>query len=295
MQTIKDILEEHRVPHVGADHKHGREGWVQVDCPWCGTGTGKYHLGISLFNGAAACWRCGRKNTAAVISKIAGIPQGVARKRIDGATMEAAPVRHTGTLRLPAGRGPLGPAHNAYLAKRGFSPALVADMWGVEGLGHAGKKPGGGPLKWRLFIPIYHFGEIISWTTRAVGRDRQRYMSAGMEDEALPHKQILYGADYASHAIIIHEGPLDVWAVGPGAVATCGTGFTEAQLLAMSMYAVRVVCFDNEPEAQRRARELANALSVYPGTTHNVQLETGSDPAEAEAAEIDELRATFLE
>jgi DNA primase len=176
-----------------------------------------------------------------------------------------------------------------YLTQRGLNADNMKTLWGVQGIGHAPR------LRWRLFIPIHHHGEIVSWTTRAINpRERQRYISAGASEEAIPHKTLLYGADYARHAIIIHEGPIDVWATGPGAVATCGTAYTEAQLKTMSHYPIRVVCFDADADAQARARVLANALSVYPGSTHNVRLETGKDTAEADWGEVQELRETFL-
>ena len=277
------------MPHVGADHKHGRPGWVQVDCPWCGT-HGKYHLGISLSTGASACWVCGKHNTAKAIALITGRPQGRIREMLDGAAMAEPEVRRTGTLAVPAGVGPLGPGHRTYLRRRGFDADQVAELWGVGGIGNAAR------LRWRLYVPIRHHNETVSWTTRSIKpRETQRWVSAGYEEEAMHHKDILYGADYAGHGIVIHEGPTDVWATGPGAVATCGTGFTEAQLLAMSKYPVRAVCFDNGAAAQRRARELADMLAGFPGTTHNVVLETGDDPADADPAEIKELREAFLE
>jgi len=119
MPTIRDILEAEGVPHAGADHKHGRPGWVQVDCPWCGVaGAGRYHLGISLSTGASACWRCGRHDTAKTLAMLVGGSVGTMRARLDGATMAAAPVRRCGRLhqaqhpttvvvgRVRAGSGP---------------------------------------------------------------------------------------------------------------------------------------------------------------------------------------------
>lgn len=290
MAEIQHILEDLNVPHVGSDHKHGRPGWVQIDCPHCGPGSGKFHLGISLTTGAAACWRCGKQNTASVLATVSGRGFRSIRQALDGATLARVQARPRGRLQLPKGIGPMGEAHRAYLRGRGFCPDTVARLWDVQGIGQTGRH------RWRLFIPVIHQGRTVSWTTRSIQpQARARYMSASNPEEAIPHKELLYGADHARHAITIHEGPLDVWAVGPGAVATCGTGFTDHQLLAMSRYPVRVVCFDAGVAAQRRARELADMLSVYPGETHNVQLETGEDPAEAEQAEIQELREAFLE
>jgi hypothetical protein len=292
LTDIRSVLEQCAVPYVGADHKHGREGWLQVDCPWCGGGSGKYHLGISLSTGAAACWRCGKQNTARVIAAISGRNQSKIRESLDGAVMAAAPVRKRGKLVLPAGRAPMVGAHRAYLERRGLDPDEMAARWGVEGIANAAGK--WRAFRWRLFIPIHHHGEVVSWTTRNIKKTGQRYLSASEEQESVPHKSILYGADFARHAIIIHEGQIDAWATGPGAVATGGTAYTSAQLRAMARYPVRVVCFDSTPDAQERARVLADDLAPFPGTTHRVELESGKDAAEADPAELKELRDTFL-
>ncbi len=289
MPTVTDILLDAGIPHAGAEHHHGRPGWVQVDCPWCRS-TGKYLLGISLTTGAAACWTCGRKNTAAVLAMLTGQTPRAMRDRLDRVVLAPAPVRKTGRLALPAGVCDMQSGHRHYLTGRGFDPDHVARVWGVRGIGQAAA------LRWRIYIPIYHHGVVVSWTTRAIKKsEHQRYISAPAASEAVNHKDILYGADYARHAVIIHEGPVDVWATGPGAVATFGTAYTESQLSAMSKYPVRVVCYDNEPAAQRRARDLANVLSPYPGTTHNVVLESAKDAGAAHPDELKELRKTFLD
>jgi hypothetical protein len=108
------------------------------------------------------------------------------------------------------------------------------------------------------------------------------------------HKDLLYGSDYATDVAIVVEGPSDVWAIGPGAVGTFGTQVTPAQLYKISLYPVRALCFDNEPLAQQRARKLGQALSLLPGETHIIRLETGKDPSCANKQEIAELRERFL-
>jgi DNA primase len=97
------------------------------------------------------------------------------------------------------------------------------------------------------------------------------------------------------HAVIVCEGPIDAWTIGPGAVATCGLGYTRSQLMELSQFPVRVVCFDREPAAQKRARRLARQLQVFPGETHVVELETGKDANECQRNEIMELRKQFLD
>jgi len=55
----------------------------------------------------------------------------------------------------------------------------------------------------------------------------------------------------------------------------------------------RIVCYDNEPEAQKQAQKLCNELGGFGGETINVVLNS-KDPGEAKPAELNLLR-TFLE
>jgi hypothetical protein len=197
----------------------------------------------------------------------------------------------SGKLILPTGLGKLLPCHKEYIRGRGFDPKTIRDLWRIQGLGREGKRERSEyyDLAWRIFIPIIHKGQIVSWTTRSLQSDGSRYISASEEEEAVPHKNLLYGEDYATTAISIHEGPTDAWAVGPAATATLGTGWTSAQVLRMSRYARRVVCFDNQPEAQQRARKLCSLLEVFPGETYNVVLDA-KDAGSASRGELKKFR-----
>ena len=287
MYTVRDYLADAGIPHAGEEHKHGRPGWVQLDCPYCGRNSGKLHLGISLTTGAAACWRCGPHNTASVLATLTGQPAGKVRAVLDGAAMLPPARRPTGVLKAPH-TVPLDAASRAYLAGRGFDPDEIAERWSVASTGPVGR------LAWRLYIPVHHRGTVVSWTTRAIGGDGPRYISAAADQEAYSHKKLLYGADYTSHACIVHEGPIDAWATGPGAVALCGLGYTMAQVAALAKYAVRVVCFDSSQAAQQRAAGLCRLLAPLPGQTYRVRLTTGEDAAAADRGELAKLRDMYL-
>ena len=196
-------------------------------------------------------------------------------------------IPQTGKLKLPKGVGPLQPSHEWYLKQRKYDPAEISELWGVQGIGLSSQLP------WRLFLPITHQYETVSWTTRAIGKAEPKYISAGPLEESLPHKSLLYGEDLASHAIIIVEGPFDAWRIGPGAVATFGLNYSPEQLRRMKNYPVRVVCFDNSDLAQKRASALADRLEVFDGETHVVCL-SGPDPDSTPKREIRQLRSHFL-
>lgn len=294
MPNLMEILQKNNVNfRQHGDHHHASHGWISVDCPYCSPNSNRFRLGFEIATGRTNCWVCGSKNKAHALSKVCKIPYQEAIIFCRDSTYHYISEkfeRYSGTLKVPIEIEPMLPAHRNYLINRGFQSLEIERLWGVKGIGIAEK------LQWRLFIPIHNkFGTWVSWTTRSINEHaKRRYISASSDQEAVPHKSILYGAHLARQTIIIVEGPLDAWAIGPGAVATCGLSFSKAQFNEMSKYQNRVICFDSEKDAQRRARELLERLASF-GMTENVILETGSDPASANKKEIQELRKEFLE
>jgi hypothetical protein len=281
MKTFVELLEDLGVPLV----RHGEsgkvtEGWVGILCPFCRhvSGGDENLLGISLRTGAVSCWYCGPHRWGDTVAALAGVALPEALSMLRGvARPHFAPDKAPrGTLSKPAGCGELLPAHRNYLRGRGFDPEELVRLWGIQAVGQSWE------YAWRLVIPITLRGEVVSWTTRAVGKVPlgARYRAAPPGREAVRGKSLLYGMDYARQSVVACEGHPDVWAVGPGAVATGGTGYTRAQLLALSRIPRRAVCFDAEPEAQARARRLCDDLSCFCGLTVNVELECGADAGE---------------
>lgn len=284
---ITEILDSLGVPWADSSHRHGRAGWVQVNCPRCDGGANLRHLGINLAHGYANCWRCGRANLVDVVTYHSPQPPQAVRAALQGLRWQpAAQVVPTGTYTPPRGVGPLAGAHKRYLRGRGYCPDTLVRLWSVGGLGMDAPRV----YRWRLFIPHYHHGQPVTWTTRAIG-DGMRWRAAQADAEAAPAKHLLYGSDYARAAVVVHEGHTDVWATGPGAVGVGGLGYTRAQVLALTAYPHRVICFDSTPDAQARARQLASELAVFPGRTEQVVLDTGDDASDADPDEVAELRA----
>ena len=282
-----DLLQQHRIPTAPHGHHHARDGWVQICCPWCDHGSKKFHLGYNVAGQYLNCWKCGKKDLVHTIAVLTGLNFDEVKEVVKGIPREYVPATvHTGLLKFPSNTFDVIPnLHREYLVGRGFYPDNLVRMWNIK---FTTIHP---TLPWRVVIPIYHCGELVSWTSRSVGDNPpRRYISADANEEAIPHKTILYGEDYCRHACVILEGPLDVWAVGPGAVATCGTSYTRQQLLAMSKYPVRAICFDSSTDAQERAGFLMRELSAFPGETLRIRLESGEDAADAHPDEIQALR-----
>lgn len=289
--TLSDLLEEHRIPYrTGGTHKNVRRGFVGTDCPQCSPNTGTYYLGINEQWGSANCWRCGPVKIGDVLTAL-GVPREAARRAVQGLLRSRKPPsdRPEGIYDPPKA-GTLAKGHVAYLRGRGFDPAEIERLWGVKGIGLSPERG----MSWRLFLPVTCNGRAVSWTTRAIGDGVEpRYFASPPEREAMFHKDLLYGWDYVRHAAVVHEGPIDCWRTGPGSVSTFGVSYSPAQVLKLAGLAVRVICFDNEPKARRRAERLADELAGFPGETYIENLKS-PDPGCATAREVKRLRSYLV-
>lgn len=295
--NIRDTLRALEIEY----REHGESslvshGWIGLVCPYCGRDTGKHGLGVNLKSLACKCWKCGSHQLSAALATIAGVPRrdvisllvGIDERAQNGDDWRS--TKPAGTYKPPSGTGELLPAHRKYLLGRGYDPDECSEVWGIRGIG-----ADGGRYRWRVFVPVMLNGAPVSWQTRAVGKDVEpRYLAADPEDESVPLKHCLGGEQHARHSIAVVEGFFQALRIGPGAVATLGLGYSEAQLLRIAQYPQRVIVFDNEPEAQRRARKLADDLAPFAGDTFVACL-SGPQPDSSPEEEIRELRSRFLD
>ncbi len=165
-----------------------------------------------------------------------------------------------------------------------MNPGALESIWHVQGITLSRKVP------WRLFIPIEMNGFTVSWTTRSISDTTvPRYINATPKEEKLNPKSLLFGEDHVTHGVIVVEGPFDVFKIGKGAVATMGVGYSQKQVARIAKYPLRVICFDNEREAQARAERLCRDLEVFQGETIKVNL-SSKDPGSASDKELEKLR-----
>ena len=240
--------------------------------------------------GRANCWVCGRHSLAEVVSKCGKMPLGTALSALEGMKLDKLAVKvekqAAGRVALPSGVEPMGPAHRRYLRERGFNDHEIESLWQVEGIGISAK------LGWRLFIPIVLNGEVVSWTSRAIG-EKSRYLSASLDEEKVHHKETLYGIDLVRTTIIVSEGPTDAWNIGPSGTCMFGLKYTPSQVHLIAQFPNRVICLDSSSDAQKVARDLCETLSLFPGRTTNVVLDA-EDPGSADRKEIKKMREAVL-
>lgn len=279
---LTDVLHELGVDFT-TTHHHVSSGWIGIDCPQCSPGWRKYRFGIRANSGKSSCWMCGKVNPVKLLSLASRKDFGTVLNLWQQIEFVRAPRSTQRPVRqciLPQGVSFMGAAHRRYVADRGFDPDYLYNVWQVGAIGahHSDRD-----LRWRVFAPIHNEdGIVCSWTARTI-RDsaRLRYKTASDEESAISPKDMVYGEHMVQHAAFITEGLFDAWAFGPGGCSTLGTAFTDNQIARLSRYPMRVVCYDNSPDAQKRAKTLCKQLSMFPGTTENVKLDRSEDPADA--------------
>jgi len=288
-----EVLDHFFIEYRTSGHHHSRAGWVQLDCPLCGKGSHKFHLGYNIKGGYCNCWKCGKVALSSVFYSILGKARyGEAKELLGKVDVVQSPsIRfkgNGGVLKRPVNTGKLLKQHIKYLKARGFTKEQ-AQLWELKGI------PVSIGFSWRVYIPIFYKGVEISYTTRAISNKATlRYRAAEESNEVYPHKKVLFGEQFVRDAVIITEGPFDAMSIGPGAVAVCGTSYSLEQVKEMVKFPTRVVCFDSEDTAQERAKNLTDTLSLYKGDTYNVTLDA-KDAGSASKGEIEALRDTFLE
>lgn len=271
MTTISQILDKHRIPIAGEGHKHYRQGWVNICCPFCGDET--FHLGIRTDFHYGNCYKCGPKNLAEIYHRLFKCDWREAKELVTKTKKYQSfskDTRRTGNYSPPKNRVPLcdSKKHVEYLKRRRIDIKQADQLWKIEAI-----KQTTDQFRWRLFIPFYFHNEPVSWTTRAIGDVEPRYRNAKPTEEKFSAKAFLFGEDFVGDTILIHEGPLDAITIGPGATSTNGIQYTTQQFNRMIRYPKRYLCFDNEPLAQRRAMILCEQLKAFPGKTYNIVID----------------------
>lgn len=287
MTTAADVLAELGIEYVShGEHHHTSQNFVNCDCPWCSPGSRKYRLGIPLNSRyTAVCWTCSKHPLAESLSMLSGRPLRDVYALLGQIPKNyALTEKPRGKLVIPKGVGPMQDCHRLYLKRRNIDPDRAEKLFGVQGIGFAVK------LGWRLFLPVNLDGKPASWTTRTIrsGGDF-KYVSAKPEEEAYPHKQLLYGEELVRGTVIVHEGPLDVLRTGPGAVAIFGVNFSSAQVRRIAKYPTRVIALDTDSAGRTAADRLCAELSCFAGRTIKVELEA-HDAGDASDREIRLLR-----
>lgn len=229
---VERFLQAYGIPYVTSGHKHARQGWVNIECPFC-SGNPGYHLGYNTVKDFWCCWRCGWHPEHEVIVALVGDKLEAAKARRiyqsgrgRSAPQSAVKIANVRNCKLPQEYELTTRARN-YLIDRGYNPDKIVRDWDISYGGNFG------PAAYRIIIPIHYQGKVISYTARDItGMQSNKYLTAPESVQTYNPKHILYGADFSDNStVLVVEGPMDAWRFGYGAVATFGIKYTREQIL----------------------------------------------------------------
>lgn len=277
---IKRLFRDYNIMVSGQDSENASPEFLQTKCVFCNDSLD--HLGWHLSGEFVNCWKCGGHSTEYALQKLLNLTRAQVNELVEKykgsgsmAVRDMLNKRKTArakTIELPGHS--LEKQHIRYLVQRGFVPEYLEQKYKLKGTGIAGE------WKYRIIIPIYFNGKLVSFQGRDIrNKPRLRYKSLEVEKSVVHYKHTLYNIDNCvGDTVVVLEGPTDVWRWGDGGVATYSTAVTEWQIRLLSKYRRVLFVFDSEPEAQRLALKAAGKLACMGISAEVIDLESECDP-----------------
>lgn len=257
---------------IAEDGPEVTQGWVGIPCLWCDDRG--HHLGINIEGNAVSCWKCGKKSIVKLVRAIendCGFYEAleIMEKYLNPSRLAnyiPTEKTHKHSISIPSHftrlRWPNVPKIvQDYLIKRGFEPEkLVLEKELYYGT-HIGK------FAFRIIMPVYLNHKLVTYVGRAIIGSNHHilaYKALEEEESVVPSKSTLYGHDDVPPGsnVVIVEGPIDQWKLGPGSVATFGTQWTMDQVhLLRELSPNKVfILYDSEEDAQKAAKALSDQI-----------------------------------
>ena len=288
MFDIIKVLYNLNVPYT-TKGKNLSLGRVGVCCPFCGD-TG-YHGAFTEHGEIYTCWKCGCHKTIETLIELSGRDYYGVKILIEEYDDQLSLIRTLHkkkscgeNLILPGST--LDKPYRDYLIKRKFDPDILIKKYGITAGGPVGE------WKFRIIIPIYYEGQLVSWQGRDItGQQELRYKTLSTEKSVVDPKSILYDIDNCKKDYIgVCEGVFDKFRLGDDFVATLGTSMRESQYRLLSIYKKIYIVFDPEETAQLRAKKVAERLSIFGIKVEIVNTELDHDPGDMTEEEAKNLR-----
>lgn len=299
LQTFDTIayLEDRGIAY-STEGKNVTQGWINVQCPWCGDPS--QHLGISPSN-LLNCWRCGKhgpvinlvmeiencsyRDVLAIIEEFQTYTPRSFKEEVQDR------IETDGKNILPPEMKELQPLHRNYLEGRGFDPDFLTEKYRLGACYLTGE------YRYRIIVPVIMAEKVVNFTGMDVtGQAKMKYKNCKNDASLIPMKHVLYNIDTVRDTALVVEGVTDVWRIGDGTVAVMGMEYTQEQVRLLYTKGVKkvIVMFDEGPMERKKAGRLADALSVLLPVVEVIELNSG-DPADLSDEEVRELREEIFE
>lgn len=243
-------------------------GWVNTKCIYCGGSS--YKLGFNPTEDYCTCFACGLHNLKETLSKLLAIPKKDINDVIEQYKTRTIILnklndkKTTAVKNLVLPTDTFTPIERKYLKSRNFNPSYLHKKYNVVGGGIVGD------WKYRIIIPVIINGKIVSWTGRSILEKSKldelkipRYKNLEIKKSVINPKECLFNLDNSKNkTVVLTEGPFDVMRLGDDFICSFGTSLTQSQIKEIRLRYDKVfIMFDNEVEAQQKARNYGQMLS----------------------------------
>lgn len=243
-------------------------GWINCNCPFCDTKETSFNLGFNPAGNYYHCWKSKHNySLQEVLSILLNIPIASVNEVLKdyAGVGEIIPEKKKSKIKyLELPTDTFTPAERKYLKSRGFSPKYLNEKYNIVGGGISGD------WKFRIIIPVYFNGKLMSWTGRSILSKEKlkqleipRYKNLAIEKSVKNIKELFFNLDNCKgKEVVLTEGAFDVLRFDGNAICSMGTELTEGQVSLLAERFEKVfILFDNEPEAQEKARKFGLQLS----------------------------------
>ena len=242
-------------------------GWINTKCIYCGGNS--YKLGFNPIENYCTCFACGFHPLKETLSKILNLSKYELNEIIPEYETRVIQLKElkeekktVNKLKLPTDT--FTSIERKYLKKRNFNPSYLNKKYNIVGGGITGD------WKYRIIIPLILNGQIVSWTARSILSKNKldelkipRYKNLSINESIIDVKSTLFNLDNCkSDKVILTEGAFDVLRFDGNAICSFGTSITQEQIGVIADRFKKVfILFDNEMEAQKKARKYGLELS----------------------------------
>jgi hypothetical protein len=278
------------------DYKQEVDGWLQVQCPWHENGARGYKGGIYLADGHYNCWNCGGHPIEKVISDLLSISYYEAKHLLEEYSTDDI-IRNKINKKRSLGKSIELPGNEIiksskawnYLLKRNFDPEYLIRQYKIKDGGLTGY------WNFRIIIPVFINNQIVTFQGRSLfSKEKckelgiERYETLNINDSVINAKHTFYGLDDCKGDwTVLVEGPTDRWRLGPNNIlSSLGTSTSQEQINLLSKRFKKVIfLFDNEKQAQDRARKYGEQLSALGVEVEIFNSEFEHDPGDYSSEE----------
>jgi len=282
------------------EYKQEVDGWTNFPCPFHDNGQRGFKAGFNHSGNYVYCWVCGSNQLEKVISELLHISFYEAKKVLLEYSTESRIIQKTN--KKAKGKKIILPGYPIerndkafrYLENRNFDPFVLIHHYHILWPGILGE------YSFRIIIPIYYKNQLVSFQARSIYSKEKcselgilRYKNYPIELGLVNIKHILYNLDNClEYWLVVVEGVFDCWRLGPKNIASVmGTSMPEEQIILLANRFKKVIfLFDNENEAQLRAKKYGERLAGLGIEVEIFNPEFEHDPGDYNASEEAEVR-----